>query len=77
MEVDSTYASNSQKAYKSNTISDSDVTIVEDDNYTDAKLVTYVRYGKKSFWTFAVGAKKYEYIFYVPTGTIVRDVSLG
>mgnify|MGYP006907993521 FL=1 len=77
VEVDSTYASNSQKAYKSNTISDSDVTIVEDDNYTDAKLVTYVRYGKKSFWTFAVGAKKYEYIFYVPTGTIVRDVSLG
>lgn len=37
----------------------------------------YVRYGKKSFWTFAVGAKKYEYIFYVPTDTIVRDVSLG
>lgn len=50
--------------------------LVEDDNYTDAKLVTYVRNGKKSFWTFAAGAKEYEYVFYVPTGTIVRDVSL-
>ncbi len=76
VEVDSTYASNSQKAYSCNTISDSNVSIVEDDNCTDAKLVTYVRYGKKSFWTFAVGAKKYDYVFYVPTGTIARDVSL-
>ena len=77
VEVDSTYASNSQKAYKSYTISDNNVTIVEDDSYTDAKLVAYVRYGKKSFWTFAVGAKQYEYVFYVPTGTIVRDITLG
>ena len=76
VEVDSEYASNSQKAYSCNTISDSNVSIVEDDNCTDAKLVTYVRYGKKSFWTFAVGAKQYDYVFYVPTGTIARDVSL-
>ena len=77
VEVDSNYASNSQKAYKSKTISDSNVTIVEDDSYTEAKLITYVRHGKKSFWTFAAGAKKYEYVFYVPVGTIARDVSLG
>lgn len=77
VEVDSDYASNSQKAYKSKTISGSNITIVEDDNYTDAKLVTYVRHGKKSFWTFAAGIKKYENVFYVPTGTIARDVSLG
>lgn len=77
VEVDSTYASNSQKAYKSNTISNSNVTIVEDDSYTNAKLVTYVRYGKKSFWTFAARAKQHEYVFYVPTGTIARDVSIG
>ena len=76
VEVDSPYVSSSQKAYKSYTISDSNVTIVEDDNYSEATLVTYVRYGKKSFWTFAAGAKQYEYVFYVPTGTIIRDVSL-
>lgn len=77
VEVDSQYVSGSQKAYKSNTLSGSNITIVEDDSYTDAKLVTYVRHGKMSFWTFAAGAKKYEYVFYVPTGTIARDVSLG
>lgn len=77
VEVDSPYASSTQKSYKSNTISDSNVTIVEDDSYTEAKLITYVRYGKKSFWTFAVGAKQYEYVFYVPTGTIARDASLS
>ena len=77
VEVESAYASNSQKAYKSKTISGSNVTIVEDDSYTDAKLVIYVKYGKKSFWTFAAGAKQYEYVFYVPTGTIARDVTLN
>lgn len=77
VEVNSPYVSNSQKAYKSNTISGSNVTIVEDDSCTSAKLVKYVMYGKKSFWTFAAGAKKYEYVFYVPTGTIARDVSLS
>ena len=77
VEVDSYYVSDSQKAYKSKTISNSNVTIVEDDSYTDAKLVTYVIKGKKTFWTFAAGIKRYEYVFYVPTGTIIRDVSLG
>lgn len=77
VEIDSQYASNSQKAYKSNTISNSNVTIIEDNNYTDAKLVTYVRYGKKTFWTFAAKTEQYEYVFYVPTGTIARNVSLG
>ena len=77
VEVDSTYASNSQKAYKSNTISSNNVIIIEDSSYTSAKLVTYVRYGKKTFWTFAVGAKEYEYVFYVPPGTISRDISVG
>ena len=75
--VDSPYTSNSSKAYKSITLSNSNVTIVEDDSYTDAKLVTYVRYGKKSFLTLAIGAKTYEYVFYVPPGTIAQDMSLG
>ena len=69
-EVELPYTSSFEKEYESNKISNSNVTIVKDDSYTDAKLVTYVRYGKKSFWTFAVGAKQYEYVLYVPTGTI-------
>lgn len=77
IEVDSTYASEAQKAYKSETISGKNVTIIEDDSSMDAKLVTYVRRGKKSFWTFATRTEKYEYVFYVPTGTIARNVSIG
>ena len=77
VEEDSPYLSGSQKAYKSKTISNSNVTIIEDNDCVEAKLVTYVKHGKKTFWTFAAGAKKYEYVFYVPVGTIARDVSLG
>lgn len=77
VEVDSAYASNSQKAYKSNTLYGSNITIVEDSSFTDAKLVTYVMYGKKTFWTFSAGAKEYEFVFYVPEGTVSRDISLG
>lgn len=77
VEVDSPHASGSQKAYKSDTISSDNVTIIEDDSYTDAKLVTYERHGKETFWTFGAFFEDPEYVFYVPTGTIVRDVSLG
>lgn len=77
VEVDSPYASGSQKAYESRTISGSNVTIVEDESYTEAKLVKYVKHGKMSFWTVALFAESYEYVFYVPKGTIVRDASLN
>lgn len=76
VEIESPYASDSQVAYKSVAISDDNVTIIEDDNCTEPRIVEYVIHGKKSFWTFAV-VDEYEYVFYVPTGTIARDVSLG
>lgn len=76
VEVDSPHISEFQKAYKSHTISSNNVTIVEDDSYDSARLDTYVIYGKKSFWTFAANTEQYEYIFYVPTGTIARVASL-
>ena len=77
VEVDSPHISESQKAYKSHTISSNNVTIVEDDSYDSARLDTYVTCGKKSLWTFAAITEQYEYVFYVPTGTIARDASLG
>lgn len=76
VEVDSPHISESQKAYKSYTISNKNVTVVEDDSYDSARLDTYVTYGKKSFWTFAANTEQYEYVFYVPTGTIARVASL-
>ena len=77
VEVDSPHISESQKAYKSHTISSNNVTIVEDDSYDSARLDTYVTCGKKSFWTFAAITEQYVYVIYVPTGTIARDASLG
>ncbi len=77
--VDDSYISNSQREYeyKTNTISSSNVKIIEDDNCDYARLETYVRKGKKTFWTFAAGAKQYEYVFYVPKGTSVYYAPTG
>ena len=64
--------------YKSYTISEKNVFIVEDDKYIDnAKLVKYVRKPVENFWTSVVLVDKEEYVFYVPTGSIVKDISLN
>ena len=76
VEVDNKFGDSGTKSYKSETISGNNITIVEGDNYKGATLVTYVAEGKKSFWTFALDDAT-EYVFYVPTGTIARNVSLG
>jgi hypothetical protein len=53
------------------------VTVVEDDSYTDAKLVIHTFKPKMTFWSFWCWDKKVEYVFYVPTGTVVRNISVG
>lgn len=77
VEVDSEYASSDQKSYKSYTISSDNVTIVEDKKSNVAKLVTYEKHGKSDFWSFAVYSTVDEYVFYVPEGTIVQNISLA
>jgi len=77
VEVDNKFGDSSTKSYKSKTISGNNITIVEGDNCEGATLVTYTADGKKSFWTFALASSETEYVFYVPTGTISRSVSLG
>lgn len=74
-EVETKYAEGNAKAYKSYTVS-GNVVIVEDDSYTEAKLVIYKKIAKSSFWTFG-GPDEVEYVFYVPTGTVARNVSVG
>ena len=76
IEVDSKYAEDGAKAYKSYVVS-GNVTIVEDDSYADAKLVTYTKKPKMTFWSFALWFDQVEYVFYVPKGTVARNVSLG
>ena len=75
-EVDSKYAEGNAKAYKSYVVS-GNVTVIEDDSYTDAKLVTYTKKPKMTFWSFAFWFDEVEYVFYVPTGTVVRNISVG
>lgn len=75
-EVDSKYATKGDKAYESDTKSGDSVTVVEGDSYTSAKLVTYKLKPKRFFWTFAIGASEYEYVFYVPTGTVKGNIVL-
>lgn len=77
VEVKNQYGSDTSKAYKSKTISGSNITIIEEENYTDATLRVYKTKAKRSFWTFALGSTKTEYVFFVPKGTIARSVSLG
>ena len=77
VEVENQYGSDTSKAYKSKTISGSNITIIEEENYTDATLRVYETKAKRSFWTFALDSTKTEYVFFVPKGTIARNVSLG
>lgn len=36
----------------------------------------YQREGKRTIWTFALGTEETKYIFYVPEGTISKEVKL-
>ena len=74
--VKSEFAKGNDVAYESDTISGENVTVIEGDSYTTAKLVTYKLKPKRNFWTFAVGASTYKYVFYVPTGTIQGNITL-
>lgn len=65
-------------SYKSYTLSGENVFIMEDDKYIDnAKLVKYKCKVKNSFWASPIVRYKVEYVFYVPTGSIVKDISLN
>ena len=77
VEVENKYGKSNSKAYKSQTITGTNITVIEDDNYTDATLVVYEAKPKKSFWTFGWGGPTTEYVFHVPKGTIAMNVSLG
>jgi len=62
--------------YKSYTISGKNVFIIEDDKYIDdAKLIKYVSKPKNRFWNSGIEKSKEEYVFYVPTGSVVKNIS--
>jgi len=62
--------------YEPFTISGEKVFIVEDDKYiNNAKLIKYVCKPKNRFWNSGIKFSKVEYVFYVPAGSIVKNIS--
>ena len=74
-EVDDKYGI-SGKSYKVSTVS-KNVIEVESAECEVPVLKVYNRKGKKGLFTFAVLTDETEYVFYVPEGTIIKDISLG
>ena len=66
----------SGKSYKVGTVS-KNVTEIESKDCSKPVLRVYKRKPKRGIWTFAIGSTITEYVFYLPEGTIVRNVKLN
>lgn len=77
-EVDSTFGTKSSKEYKTSTIINdyNEVIEIEDPACQKPMLMEYNRTAKKSIWTFGLLADETSYVFYVPEGTINKDIKL-
>lgn len=75
-EIESEFGTETSKEYETNTASDN-VEEIEDPNCEIPVLRIYTRKGKMSIWTFALGNKETKYVFYVPEGTIAKEVKLN
>lgn len=73
-EISSEFGTETSTEYEVGTISNN-VIESEDKNCEVPVLRTYVRKGKATIWTFGLG-KEIKYVFYVPEGTIQKDVKL-
>ena len=76
-EIDSEFGTENSTEYKTATVDGSYVVEVEDDTIENPYLQVYMRKGKKSIWTFALCANELKYVFYVPSGSIAKDVRLN
>jgi hypothetical protein len=73
-EVDSNFGSESSKEYETNTLTEN-VIESEDSNCKIPVLRKYKRTAKKSIWTFGVAFEE-KYVFYVPEGSISKEINL-
>ena len=64
------------KSYVVATVSEN-VTEIESKDCEKPVLKIYKREARKGIWTFSLGESITEYVFYVPEGTIVRNVELN
>lgn len=75
-EIDSDFGTTTSKEYKTKTLVNENVEEIEDPNCTSPVIREYSQKAKPSIWTFALG-QDYKYVFYVPEGTISKDVKLN
>ena len=77
-EVDSTFEVNSKFGTKSTTshISAYDVTVIEDPECQKPVLMEYGRTAKETLWNFSFCCES-SYVFYVPEGTISKEIKLN
>ncbi len=75
-ETDSEFANENSKAYVSRSLAGNNVTVVEEDNCEQPRLVEYYRDNVPTFWTYGINARETKYVFYVPVGTIAHDLTL-
>lgn len=73
-EITSEFGTDTSKEYEVDTISNN-VIESEDPNCEVPVLNKYKRKGKITIWTFGLGSE-IQYVFYVPEGTIQKDVKL-
>lgn len=73
-EIQSEFGTETSTEYKVDTVSEN-VIESEDENCEGPVLRKYVRKGKMTIWTFGLGSET-KYVFYVPKGTIQKEVNL-
>lgn len=76
-EIESEFGTETSKEYTTNTLVKKSIEEIEDSECETPMLKVYSRKGKKSIWTFALFSKEEHYVFYVPEGTISKEVKLS
>ena len=76
-EVDSEFGTDTSKEFVTETVDGECVVEVEDESIDTAYLQVYTRKAQKSIWTFGLFTEETQYIFYVPPGSISKDVKLS
>lgn len=76
-EIDSEFGTETSREYDTNTLVNKDVEEIEDYNCKKPVIREYQKKGKRTIWTFAFDTTITKYIFYVPEGTISKEVKLN
>jgi len=76
-QVNSEFGTDTSKDFVTETVDGECVIEVEDESIDTAYLQIYTRKAQKSIWTFGFFVEQYKYVFYVPPGSISKDVNLS